>query len=336
MKKIYLTILSFSLVLVANAQVTLTKAFNEPLIGDISFATEYDSLSVLPNTIGINQTWDFSTLISNSTPNNLTYTTVAATAGGTNYPTATMADDDGAGTNTYYKSTATQLEVVGVISPGFDLKFTNTAIAAIWPVTYGYNNADTFSGSASSGTMTGTSSGNVRVQATGTGTLLLPDGVILNNVLQTKTTQTVNVNLLFGFVTATVTSTVYDYYEPTQKFPALSVNYTDIQGVITNNSAIIKVNGNYVTGIKDLNNVGDLSVYPNPTNDFVNVSLVNKNNLDVSVELFNNLGILVKSEKLGSDSNINTKISTQNLASGIYIVKTIVGNQITTKKLIVQ
>lgn len=336
MKKIYLSILSMSFVFVANAQVTLTKAFNEPVIGDVSYATEFDSVSVMPNTIGTNQTWDFSSLVSNTTPNVLTYTTVASTANGANYPTATFAEDDGGGTVTYYKATATQLELVGVVSPAFDLSFSNTAIAAVWPVSYGYSNSDTFSGSASSGTMTGNNSGNMNVSATGTGTLMLPDGVVLNNVLQVKTTQTANVSLMFGFVTATVVTTLYDYYEPTQKFPALSINYTDIQGALTSNFTVIKVNGNYVTGVKDLNNSIGLSVYPNPAKGFVSVALANKNNSEVSVEFYNNLGVLVKLENLGSDSNINSKVNIENLASGVYVVKTTVGDKTSTKKLIVQ
>lgn len=336
MKKIYLTILSSLFILGANAQLSLTKAFNEPIIGDVNYKTEFDTLAALPNSSGIDQLWDFSALTPNFVLSNTTYTTVGSTPNGANYPTATLADDDGQGTYTYYTSTPSQFEMVGIDDPNVSLNFTNTAIAAIWPVTYGYTNTDAFAGSAMSGTMTGTANGTITTAAQGTGTLMLPGGITLNNVLQVKSNQKVNISLFFGFVTATLTAVQYDYYEGAQKFPIVTVSYNDLQGAITNTSATVKMNDNVITGITDRNFDAGFNVFPNPAKDNFTVQLSNANNDFAKVEIINSLGAIAQTINLGNNSQLQKTISITELNSGIYMVKTTVGNKVSVRKLIVE
>jgi hypothetical protein len=336
MKKIYLSLFAIVSMLTVNAQLSLTKSFNEPVLGDIDIKPNYDSVGVLPNTLGVNQVWDFSALTSNGITDVSTFTTVASTPNGANYSAATLAEDDGQGGYTYYKATSTQLEVVGIENPAFTLNFSNTAIAAIWPIAMGYINNDTFSGTASSGTMTGTSTGTINTVASGSGTLIIPGGATFTDVLQLKVKQKVNVSLMFGFVTATVVSTNYNYYHATQKAPLLEVSYTDIQGAFTSNSGTIKVNNNVVTGINDLNFDATFSVFPNPAKNNFNVKLHNSNNANCNVAIVNSMGELVQSINLGNDSEISNTISISNLASGIYIVKTTLGDKVSARKLIIE
>lgn len=336
MKKIYLTILSSLFILGAQAQLSLTKAFNEPVLGDINTKTEFDTLATLPNTAGTNQVWDFSALTPNFVISTVTYTTVAATPNGTNYPSATLADDDGNGSYTYYKSTPTQFEMVGIDDPNVTLSFTNSAIAAIWPVSYGYTNTDAFAGPAMSGTMSGTANGTITTAAQGTGTLMLPGGITMTDVLQVKSNQVANVSLFFGFVTATLTTVQYDYYDATQKFPVMSVTYTDIQGAIVNNSATVKMNDNVITGINDRNFEASFNVFPNPAKDNFTVQLSNVNNALAKVEIINAVGAVAKTVELGSGSQLQNNISISDLNSGIYMVKTTLGNKVSVRKLIVE
>ena len=336
MKKIYLSIVTIALCFTAQAQLTLTKAFNEPVLGDIDTQPNYDSVGVIPKNTGANQVWNFSAYTSNTVVTVGTYTTVSSTPNGTAYVTATLAESDGQGGYTYSKATATQYEIVGVETSGFSLNFSNTAIAAIWPVSYGYTNTDTFSGTAASGTATGTSNGTINSAASGTGTLIIPGGASFTNVLQVKANQTVNVSLLFGFVTATVVTTDYSYYHASQKFPLLTVNYTNISGATSSTSASVKVNNAVVTGITDLNFDAGFNIYPNPAKNSFNVNLQNSNKANCKIEIVNSVGALVQTIDLGSNSDISNTISISHLASGMYMIKTTLGNQLSTRKLIVE
>ena len=336
MKKIYLSFFTIVLMLSANAQLSLTKAFNEPIIGNVDTQFGYDSVGVLPKNTGANQTWNFSALTTNTVVEVGTFTTVASTPDGASFTAATIAEDDGQGGYTYAKATATQYELVGIVDPNITLNFTNTAIAAIWPVTMGYTNNDTFSGSASSGTMTGSSTGTINTVASGTGTLIIPGGATFTNVLQVKTNQKVNLSLVFGFVTATVVATDYNYYHSSQKFPILTVSYNDITGSFTSTSATVKVNSSVVTGINDLNFDASFNIFPNPAKTNVNVKLHNASNANCTIDIINAVGQIAQSINLGNDTEISNNVSISNLATGIYMVKTTLGNQVSVRKLIIE
>ena len=338
MKKIYLSIIASAFMLSANAQLSLTKAFNEPVLGDLNTKPNYDSAAVLPKNTGTNQLWDVSALTTNTVVDVSTYTSVASTPNGAAFTGATLAESDGQGGYTYSKSTATQYEIVGVDQPGLNLNFnTNTAIAAIWPVSYGYTNTDLFSGTATAnGTLTGTASGTVTTNASGSGTLIIPGGASFTNVLQVKAQQIVNVSLAFGFVTATVTAIDYNYYHASQKFPILTISYNNIQGSFSNTSGTVKVNGAVITGVNDLNFDATFSIFPNPAKNNFNVNLQNVNNANCKVEIVNAYGAIVKSIDLGYDSKISNNISISDLSSGIYFVKTTLGDKTSARKLIIE
>ncbi len=337
MKKIYLSIITATIAFSANAQLTLTKAFNEPVLGDVNSKEIFDSVAVLNNSTGLNQVWNFSALTSSSVTEVGTFTTVASTPNGSNYAGATIVEDDGQSGFTYYKSTSTQYEIVGIEDPNIVLNFTNTAIAAIWPVTMGYSNTDLFAGSAAAGgTLTGTATGTTTTMGTGTGTLIIPGGASFTNILQVKTQQNVELNLAGGFITATVQTTDYNYYHGTQKFPLLTVSYSDVQGAFANTSATIKINNSVITGINDLNFDASFNIFPNPAKDYVNVKLHNAVNANCKIQIVNSIGQIAQEIDLGSDSEITRNISVSNLNSGIYMVKTTLGDKVSVRKLIIE
>lgn len=337
MKKIYLSIITATIAISAHAQLTLTKAFNEPVLGDVNSKETFDSVAVLNNATGINQVWNFSALTSSSVTEVSTFTTVASTPNGSSFAGATLAEDDGQGGYTYYKSTATQYEIVGIQDPNITLNFTNTAVAAVWPVNMGYSNTDAFSGSAvAGGTLSGVATGTTTTSATGTGTLIIPGGASFTNILQVKTSQYVELDLALGFITATVQTTDYNYYHGTQKFPLLTVSYSDAQGAFTNTSATIKVNTNVITGINDINFDATFNISPNPAKDFVNVKLQNVTNANCKIQVVNALGQVAEEIDLGNNSEINRNISIANLNSGLYMVKTILGDKVSARKLVIE
>lgn len=336
MKKLYLTILTFGICLVSQAQVTLTKAANEPVIGDMEMYNHFDTTTVLNNASGTNQSWNFTSLTLDTIISMTTYTTPASTPNGTLYPSATLAGNDGVGGYTYTKSTLTQYELVGMLNTNVAISLSNTAVAAVWPVNYGYTNTDAFAGSINSGTISGTVNGTLTTTGTGTGTLTLPGGTVVNNVLQLKNTQVLSASLMMGLYTFTITSTNYNYYSATQKFPVLSVEYKTTTGAINDYEVTIKVNSNLVTGIEKQSLNHSLVIYPNPVKDHVTVSFTNLKNETPIIQILNLYGQTVKEVNIANNLNVNETISTSELASGVYFVKTTLGKETAIKKLIVQ
>ncbi len=346
MKKIYLAIFSALLCSqVSKAQLSLTKAFNEPVIGDINVNHRWDSVAALDNNAGPNTLWDFSSLTTNTGVATSNYTAVAGTPSASGYPTATFVEFDGNSGYTYYRATSTatpQLELLGIYQPSLSINLnTNPAIIAVWPIAYGYNKTDALGGTVTTATtgVGGNATGNIKTMASGTGTVLLPGGLTFTNVLQVTATQTINIALMAGPIpvgTASVLSTSYQYYHSTQKFPILTVNYQNISGSFSGSSASIRINNNVIAGIKEAQSKFDFSVYPNPANDQLNVALTNQKAENVSVKILNNLGQMVKTIELGNSTSINKQIDLTDLSSGIYIVKTSIGSSSSSKKLIVE
>lgn len=334
MKKIYLSLLAIAFTFSVNAQLTLTKAFNEPVIGNTVTKKGYDSVGVIPKSTGLNQNWNFSSLITNTLTEVHTFTTVASTPSAAAFPTATLVDDDGAGTYTYLKSVGNNYEMVGMVDPTITFNFTNTAISAIWPVTFGYNNVDAFAGTVS-GPSSGTAVGTLTTNAGGTGTVTLPGGGMFTNCLQAKVTQTIDINL--GIITATAINVSYIYFHASQKFEILSVAYETFNSLLGNNFEVtIKINNAVLTGINEATFNKSYSVYPNPANGKFNVMFTNEKNEALSLEIMNGVGQTVKTIDLGNGYDINTTVDVTGLNSGVYYVKTTLGNNSVVKKLVIQ
>lgn len=343
MKKIYLSLLAIALFYSANAQLSLTKAFNEPVIGNVNTQKGYDSTSVIPKSTGTGQNWNFSTLVSNTVVSVSTFTTVASTPSASSFPGATLAEADGAGGYNYWKSTATNYELLGNLNPGSMVTFSNSGIVAIWPITFGYNNTDAYAGTVTSGTMTGPANGTLNTVASGSGTITLPGSVTFTNTLQLKVINNLKMTLGTGFtaVTINIAATDYNYYVSSQKFEVLNVSYqkqtiTSILGPTVTVTAGVKINNAVVLGINEVTFDKAFNVYPNPANGKVNVMFANEKNENLSLEIMNSIGQNVKSIELGNSNDINTTIDVSNLNAGVYYVKTSLGNKSVVKKLIIQ
>lgn len=337
MKKIYTLILSITLFSGATkAQLSLTKTFNEPVIGDVNTQKGFDSTSVIPKNPGASQTWNFSSFTSNTVTQVSTYTNVASTPSAASFPSATIAESDGSGNYTYYQSTTSSFELNGLAGSAFVITFTNNATAATWPVNYLYSNNDTYAGTASSGTMTGSANGTIITTAPGNGVVMLPGGITFTNALQVKSTNTLSANLGTGFtaVTLAVVSTDYTYYSSTQKFPVITISYqkqtiTSILGPTVTTTADIKINNAVYSGINEYTLDNSLTIYPNPATNYLTVSL--NSHESTIVEIINQIGQVIKSEKINSNTS---QIDISTLCSGVYFIKTTVGNKFSVKKLI--
>ncbi len=343
MKKIYLTIIAGAFVMSASAQLSLTQAFNEPVIGNVQTLQNFDSVVVIPKNTGTNQMWNFSAAIADTIIETATFISVSSSGPNASiYTGATMADFDGGSYYNYYKSTSNMYENLGFEDANVIVQFTNTAVAATYPITLGYNFSDVAAGTCTAivlGNAPGTIDGTSNVMGTGTGTLMLPGGVIFTNVLQTISTATININIpttFIGPVTINNEGITYSYYHASQKFPVLTVEYVTTTGTFPAQTATVKMNPSVVTGVNDVNFDASFSIFPNPAKDRFTVKLQNLANANCNIEIVNSYGQIAQSINLGNETTISNTVSISELNPGIYMVKTTLGNKVSVRKLIVE
>ncbi len=343
MKKLYTLILAALLFSSSGkAQLSLTKAANEPVIGDVQRTKSFDSTTAIPRNTGTAQVWNFTSLATNTINVVInTYTTPASITGGVSFTNANIAATTGTNSN-FYKSGISTFELAGSKINTLTLNFSNTAILSSWPMPFGYSNTDLAAGTVTAFGFPGNFTGTIITNVTGTGTLQLPSGITFTNALQVKADLTTIATVTIPFVgtlTSTVLATTYQYFDISQKFPVLTHNIQTVKTNTSSNTAItVDINNNLFAGINEYtNSVSNLNLYPNPSNGNLFVSLNNENSENVSVEISNCIGQVVKKVSLENTKGVMTNsIDLNGLNNGIYFVKTIVGNKSSTKKLILE
>lgn len=70
----------------------------------------------------------------------------------------------------------------------------------------------------------------------------------------------------------------------------------------------------------NLNNRSEILLYPNPSNKFVNILFDFNINQQVNLLIYNQLGLLVKSQKMNVESKSNHTFSLEGLCPGVYFV----------------
>ncbi len=279
MKKLLFLILAF--VQSAFDAQTLTQGFNEPIVGDSDRTYPIDTSAFaggLPISVtGSNSVWNFTNLSITNSVINTAYVNTVTVPSATAYPGSTLVQKQGT-LYTFIKSVktpTTQTEVLGVFSTSLSLTFTNSALAAKYPVNYGSTVSDNISGSFIFSTTPGTCSGNIITNADGLGTLNLPNGITLTNVLRVKSVQTLT--LTAGFIPlGNIKQTIYNFYHSSQKFPMLSINYQSLSFIISPTPTVTAfVTGNAKTLIASISqNTQDsqeIIFYPNPLNSILHL-----------------------------------------------------------------
>jgi len=129
----------------------------------------------------------------------------------------------------------------------------------------------------------------------------------------------------YGLLIRLDTETIYrsmvfcsSQYPDTSERPLLNITYTA------------------PAGINEVSNKPIASLYPNPVNDFINVSYSGKNSNVVYYRLYDITGKQIGDVNsiFGRGNNITTTINTSNLTSGMYLLKLIDGSTITNYKFI--
>ena len=92
-------------------------------------------------------------------------------------------------------------------------------------------------------------------------------------------------------------------------------------------------------GFNEQANVSDISLWPNPTTDDVNLSMNLKKNDPITISIYNQLGQKVIADKVLGNQFIgetNVKLNVSNLGSGAYVVRINQGEQQFYQKLIIK
>lgn len=323
MKKIYTFLVALLVSYQSHAQLTLTKNSHEPSIGDIAKQIEFDSTSVIPKAKGLNKTWDFTSLMLSQGATASTRTVVAASTvpSASLYPGATFVEDDGMGNYVFYKSTNSptqRFETLGFGSGLASFNYTNAMTQMTWPMSYGGSFSDTYAGSFSVFIVSGKVSGNIVTNATGTGTLKLPGGLVFTNVLQITSTITSVTSITSPTVTTDVSTSIsYVYFHASQKNPLISISYN----LGEEPTVSILLNQFVVTGLNDYTSEVEFSIYPNPAKENISIELDNTQAETCILEIYSATGQLLKKQELGNQTNIHENIPLTGLSGGIYLIK---------------
>ena len=319
MKKIYLLLFICS-AFFTKAQ-TLTQAFNEPVVGDVDKSIRLDTSAYtngLPlKVVGNNCLWDYSNCYGVFPMVVDSFITPSAAPNASAYPAATYVQNRDK-IYTFYKSNTaqTRTEMLGGYTPSLTITFTNTAIIASYPISYGYSVTNAASGTFKYNTTNGACNGNITITADGIGTLSLANGIKVPNVIRLKSVEILTLSTSFLPV-GMFYQTVYNYYEQGKKFPVVNVGYTTYQllaGTPTI-TALAYGNQNYfnLLGINENKMIDEnYRVFPNPFHDNFEILAKSTDNLFQLFDLSGRLLITAKDitpEKLAP------------LAKGIYILE---------------
>ena len=343
MKKIYLITFSLFALNQANAQLSLTKANSEPIVGDNYLMNVVDTTNALPiNVAGAGVTWNVTGISQSGVVDTTKYITPSADPNSSNYTGVTIVEKQGA--NTFYnKSTSTQYELLGLDAGNFQLNYnTNSAIIAVYPIGLGYINNDIGSGTMTA-SLTGVFTSTIQTIGDGTGILNLNGITSFSNCLRVKMTQHISFSLGSGFETGTVDQTIYNYYHSSSKSPVFSIDYTHTLASgafpINQTQVNVKTKAGIILGVKE-NLANDIifKAYPNPANENVTIHFVLTQTESYTIDVLNNLGQVVKTlyKPYLAPGMYSEVIGIKDLTAGIYTVKVNGNHSQGTQKLIIE
>ena len=341
MKKIYTLIAIAVTATTMRAQLTMTQSAYDNVPGDVEVTQQYDSVNVLPRNTGQNQLWDFSAIVTstNTTDTNY-YVSPSAVPASSMFPGTTVVKISGTEYD-FFKSSSGLTEELGYDDANAFATYSNTMVQNTWPISYGYSNTDTYSGNLS-GQASGTRQGTTTVNAVGTGTVKLPGGVQYTNVLQLKLT--LRDIQLSAAGNLTIVSTGYSFFRAGEKSAFITVadiNLSIESGTYTSSGSLSGVimahtTNTTTTGIAEHTKDFEFSVFPNPANANMNVTLSNPSNETCVIEIYDALGSHVKQVNAGANSTVQAHINTSDLKSGIYFVRTTLGKTTSVKKVVIE
>ncbi len=327
MKKILLSATILSLTFNIHAQITLTGASNNPIVGEtINFKEgTYSS----PGSAGANQTWTLSAGSSAITNPN-TFVTPSSTPQASSFTTSNVANTIG-GVYTYYTANSTRLIYNGSHDPNTNLliAYSNPEEQLQYPFTYGNSFSDTYQVTFVNGGNTYLRKGTTTVTADAYGTLTTPAGTF-SNVLRVHYVSNYTDSSQFG--TFPSSTDEYRWYMDWNHFPIATVGQNTFNG---------QPFGSYTRYRENVNSINetqltDFNFYPNPASESINISFSTEEN-NYTIKLTDISGKVVLNNSYTSSTDFKQeKIDVSNFSKGIYTLKITSGTAVEVKKIIVQ
>lgn len=315
-----------------NAQ-TFTQA-NEPASGESQTMFLCDSNAVAHESVtGSGVTWDYSNLAGYAgETRSLSIEDASSSASASDYPNSDKVLAMGTQMSTFFSSDASIRESQGFIftEPTFgDVKaiYDNNGVQVMtYPFAISNELDASYSGTLSTAAGDFPMTGKMYTTFDGQGSLNLPNGVNLTDVSRYVTIDSVEADA--GFIgTVNVVRAQYEYYNlTTSNLPVLIVTKLDVQGAISMQTGLTL---SMYEGFLSTNELDELSfsMAPNPANEEFKIS-GDFNTAEVAI--VDMKGAVVKMVTVSSNEHINIA----DLDAGIYTVKVIADNKMSTQKLI--
>ena len=108
-------------------------------------------------------------------------------------------------------------------------------------------------------------------------------------------------------------------------------DYTDQTWYYTTSNVMVRMNFDPILSVNEIENTFGLSVYPNPANEVINVSL-NKS-IKAAISVVDVAGKVVKTSSI---NGLTSSINSSDLTNGVYYVTITDGNSVATEKVVIK
>jgi hypothetical protein len=318
-----LTLFFIALTTFLSAQITYNST-HTPKINQVYRFKEVDSLVASTLDVGqagASRTWNFANLKTTNETSVQTFLDPAKTPKGSQFPTATLAEqyvDDGETAYDYIRITTSAYEIIGSANSNEVEKYTNPLVGIRFPMTYNSTFKDTaviVTPDLSSG-MNDTSIIFTDVIADAWGSITTPLGTF--NCLRVKTVA--KTNLVFFGITIPITGTIFNFITTNYGVPVLekatieSPAFPDLAEVSA--SLLDRLS----TSTKDISNTASVTAYPNPatTETVIEMDLTDVKQAAISLIDVNGRTVLRKTLQEGIGSKTNIALDVSKIPPGIY------------------
>lgn len=247
----------------------------------------------------------------------------------------------------YFKGDNNSLELYGIaVNDKLIMKFNTPFVKMKYPFTYGNSFSGIYNGEYYSGNLTGTVDGTYSVQCDGYGTLLLPNNLTVKNTIRVKTDRTYKTSFSQGN-SFDVEIISYRWYVKDIRFPVLVLIQ---EKVMSGTSTSFDYKAAYRSNLFEPTDIqpnyaetndNTMFVFPNPTNDILNINFILVNEGKINLEVYNTSGkmfrSLVDSDYPSGQSSYQISFKQLDLPGGTYYLRLIQDNKVLSiKKIIVQ
>jgi len=325
-KQLQITLLSL-VSITAFSQTTINGSDVNPSIGEsyTSNTCAYQN----PGAAGANQTWDFSNLVSTGT---YSYNIAASSLNGSNMAFITSG---GGSANSHAKIDASGHEQLVIITTNSTFTYSDGEMMKQYPLAYNNTYNDTFKASFVANNIPSTRTGTNTLTVDGYGTLILP-GQTISDVIRYKFEETYIDSLDLGggnYYEINYSSENYYWYKAGNKESILAFSSLIVPGQTVESGFYTALTN---VGIYQIDGIDEISILGNPFISDLNFSISTKKDIEIYYELVDLSGSIVYSSNQANLSpGVNTlKLSTENLAKGVYALKIRKGENTMTKLVI--